>query len=62
MTLAGSDEVLTLFKDCDALTLLLAADTVARTAFAPAEVPVEIITAVAGGPFFLYLLRARRGA
>ena len=41
--------------------LLLAADTVARTAMAPAEIPVGIITAAVGGPFFLYLLRARKG-
>ncbi|MCL5736667.1 MAG: iron ABC transporter permease [Actinobacteria bacterium] len=42
--------------------LLLMADTIARTALAPAEIPVGIITAAAGGPFFLYLLRSRRGA
>ncbi len=42
--------------------LLLIADTVARTAMAPAEIPVGIITAAAGGPFFLYLLRVRKGA
>jgi iron complex transport system permease protein len=42
--------------------LLLIADTVARTALAPAEIPVGIITAAAGGPFFLYLLRMRKGA
>ncbi|MBN1630139.1 MAG: iron chelate uptake ABC transporter family permease subunit [Thermoleophilia bacterium] len=41
--------------------LLLAADTVARTAMAPSEIPVGIITAATGGPFFLYLLRARKG-
>jgi len=41
--------------------LLLAADTVARTAIAPAEIPVGIITAATGGPFFLYLLRSRKG-
>jgi iron complex transport system permease protein len=41
--------------------LLLAADTVARTAIAPSEIPVGIITAAAGGPFFLYLLRSRKG-
>ena len=41
--------------------LLLVADTVARTAMAPSEIPVGIITAAAGGPFFLYLLRARKG-
>jgi iron complex transport system permease protein len=31
-------------------------DTVARTAFAPTEIPVGIITALIGGPFFLWLL------
>jgi len=42
--------------------LLLVADTVARTALAPAEIPVGVITAAVGGPFFLYLLRVRKGA
>ncbi len=41
-------------------SLLIAADLVARTALAPQEVPVGIVTAVVGGPFFLYLLRAHR--
>ncbi|GAB4258180.1 MAG: hypothetical protein Kow00122_15910 [Thermoleophilia bacterium] len=40
---------------------LLLADTAARTLFSPAEIPVGIITAFVGGPFFLYLLRLRRG-
>ena len=37
--------------------VLLAADIVARTALAPRTLPVGIITAVAGAPFFLWLLR-----
>jgi len=41
--------------------LLLLADTIARTAIAPSEIPVGVITAATGGPFFLYLLRSRRG-
>jgi iron complex transport system permease protein len=42
-------------------SLLVLADLVARTMAAPAEVPVGLITACAGGPFFLALiLRARR--
>jgi iron complex transport system permease protein len=41
--------------------ILLVADTVARTAIAPSEIPVGIITAATGGPFFLYLLRSRKG-
>ena len=38
-------------------TLVMAADTVARTAFAPRELPVGLVTAGLGGPFFLSLLR-----
>lgn len=40
--------------------LLIAADTLARTAIAPVELPVGIITALLGVPFFLYLLRKRK--
>ena len=36
---------------------LLIADTVARTIIAPSELPVGVLTAFIGGPFFLYLLR-----
>ncbi len=36
---------------------LLAADTAARTLFLPMEIPVGVVTAMAGAPFFLYLLR-----
>ena len=37
---------------------LIAADIVSRT-IAPSEIPIGIITAVCGAPFFLYLLRKR---
>jgi ABC-type Fe3+-siderophore transport system, permease component len=37
--------------------LLLLTDTAARTLFAPQEIPVGIITALLGAPFFLWLLR-----
>lgn len=40
--------------------LLTVADLVARTAFAPAEMPVGVITALIGGPFFLLLLLRER--
>jgi len=39
--------------------LLVAADLVARTVMAPAELPVGIVTALLGGPFFLWLLSRR---
>jgi len=38
---------------------LVIADTIARTLLAPAEMPVGIVTALAGGPFFIYLLMSR---
>ena len=39
---------------------LVGCDAVARTVLAPLELPVGIITAVIGGPFFLWLLLRRR--
>lgn len=38
---------------------LVLADTVARTVAAPMEIPVGVITAFLGAPFFAYLLRRR---
>ncbi len=38
---------------------LVAADTLARVAFSPLEIPVGVITALCGGPFFLWILRHR---
>jgi len=40
--------------------LLMLADTLARTLFEPHELPLGILTASLGGPFFLYLLRYKR--
>jgi len=42
--------------------LLVLADTAARTVLAPIELPVGILTALLGAPFFLYLLGMRREA
>jgi iron complex transport system permease protein len=39
---------------------LIACDLVARTVMAPLELPVGIITAIIGGPFFLWLLIRHR--
>lgn len=41
--------------------LLVIADTTARTAFAPSELPVGVVTALIGGPCFLLLLLRLRG-
>jgi iron complex transport system permease protein len=40
--------------------LLLVADDLARTVVAPAELPVGVVTALLGGPFFLFLLKTRQ--
>ncbi|MDT6960409.1 iron ABC transporter permease [Cupriavidus sp. SZY C1] len=40
-------------------TLLMAADLIARTVIAPAQLPVGVITALLGVPTFLYLLLRR---
>ena len=41
-------------------TFLIWSDALARTVVAPTELPVGIITAMCGGPFFIYLLRRSR--
>lgn len=41
--------------------LLVAADIVARLVVAPAELPIGIVTAAIGAPFFLWLLLRRAG-
>lgn len=43
-------------------TLLVFADLLARTVVIPAELPIGILTALLGAPFFLYLLRTQRRA
>jgi iron complex transport system permease protein len=42
-------------------SFLLAADVVARVVLAPRELPVGVITAVVGAPFFLWLLYRTKG-
>ena len=41
-------------------TFLILADLVARTIESPAEVPLGVVTAFVGGPFFIFVLRSRR--
>lgn len=42
-------------------SMLLLADAASRTIVAPAELPIGIVTAAVGGPFFLWILLRRRG-
>lgn len=41
--------------------MLLIADMISRTVVAPAELPIGIVTAIMGGPFFLWILLRNRG-
>jgi len=45
---------------CCGAILLVTADTFARTVAAPAELPIGIVTAIIGAPFFLFLLLKQR--
>ncbi len=44
---------------CGAIFMILA-DLISRTILAPTEIPVGVVTAIFGAPFFLYLLRRRK--
>jgi iron complex transport system permease protein len=50
---------LILFSALSGMLLLVVADTVARTVLAPVEIPVGVVMAFIGAPFFLYLLRRK---
>jgi iron complex transport system permease protein len=41
---------------------MILTDLLARTLLAPTEIPIGVITAICGAPFFLYLLRRRKKA
>lgn len=41
---------------------MIVADLIGRTIIAPSELPVGIVTALVGGPFFLWMLWQRRGS
>ncbi|MDR1728817.1 MAG: iron ABC transporter permease [Acidobacteriota bacterium] len=62
MMFGGDNRILvpTVFLFGAIFTLL--ADTLARTVLSPAELPVGIVTALAGAPLFIYLLHSKRGS
>jgi iron complex transport system permease protein len=54
----GSDNRLVIpFSALAGAIFVVAADTIARVAIAPRELPVGAITALVGAPLFIYLLR-----
>jgi len=61
--LAGPDyRVLVPASAMGGMILLLYADVVSRVAASPAEIPIGIVMALSGGPFFMFLLLRDRSA
>jgi iron complex transport system permease protein len=59
--LVGPDHrILIPFSALAGSLFLVIADTLARVVANPLEIPVGVITAIFGGPFFIYLLRHRK--
>ncbi len=61
LTVSADHRVVIPYSMVSGALLLIFADTIARTVALPAELPVGILTALIGGPFFLLVL-ARRNA
>jgi iron complex transport system permease protein len=61
MTTNASYRVLLPVAMIGGAAFLVLADLVARTIESPAELPIGVVTALVGGPFFLAVLRSRRG-
>jgi len=62
MTIGADHRILMPTSALVGASFLIAADTVARTIIAPTEIPVGVVTAICGGPFFIYLLRRKRAS
>lgn len=60
LTTSSSYRVLLPVSMVAGAAFLILADIAARTVQAPAEVPLGVVTALIGAPFFLYVLRSRR--
>jgi iron complex transport system permease protein len=59
MTLGSDHRLLMPVSALGGAIFLIAADTLARTIISPNELPVGVITAFIGAPFFIYLLKTR---
>jgi iron complex transport system permease protein len=56
----GSDHRLILpVSALSGASFLIVADTIARVVFAPAELPVGVVTALCGAPYFIFLLKRK---
>jgi iron complex transport system permease protein len=60
LLLGGSNRVVVPMSLVGGAVFVVAADVVARTVLAPAELPIGVVTAFTGAPFFVVVLRANR--
>jgi iron complex transport system permease protein len=60
LTTSSSYRVLLPVSMVAGAAFLILADVAARTVQAPSEVPLGVVTAIVGAPFFLFVLRSRR--
>lgn len=60
MLVGPDNRVLMPFSALMGMIFLVFADALSRTLIRPGEIPIGIITALFGGPFFLYLLKNNR--
>ena len=61
MVVGGANAALLPLSALLGAAFLVLADVVARTVAMPAEVPIGVVTALVGAPFFALVLRLRRG-
>ena len=62
MTIGADHRVLMPASTLAGASFLILADTIARTIMQPTEIPVGVVTAICGGPFFIYLLRRKQAS
>lgn len=62
MALGSDHRILLPASALGGATFLIVADAIARTIVSPSEVPLGVITAALGAPFFILLLRVRGGS
>ncbi len=60
LTTSASYRVIVPVSMIGGAAFLILADVAARTVEAPAEIPIGVVTAFVGAPFFLFVLRSRR--
>jgi iron complex transport system permease protein len=60
LTTSSSYRVLLPVSMVAGAAFLILADVAARTVQAPSEIPLGVVTAIVGAPFFLFVLRSRR--